>query len=90
MEERRRNFAIFVVCSVGYVWAESLEREESILSSSIYGQLADYYSHFFSLIHPVDKFSFREMRTWGQPMISSCYFCVTCESRELHRGVQDS
>ena len=90
MEERRRNFAIFVVFSVGYVLAESLEREESILSSSIYGQLADYYSHFFSLIHPVDKFSFREMRTWGQPMISSCYFCVTCESRELHRGLQDS
>ena len=38
---------------------------------------------FFSLIHPVDEFSFKEMRMWGQPEISSCYLCVWCKSKEL-------
>ena len=88
--DKRLNFAIFVVQSVGYVLAESLEREGNISLSSIYGQLADNYSHVFSLMHPVDEFSFKEMRMWGQPMISSCCLCVTCESRELRRGAQDS
>ena len=88
--DKRLNFAIFVVWSVGYVSAESLEREGSISLSSVYGQSADNYSHVFSPIHPVDEFSFKEMRTWGQPMISSCCLFVTCESRELRRGVQDS
>ena len=37
----------------------------------------------FSLIHPVDEFSFKEMRTWGQYKISSCCICVWCESREI-------
>ena len=62
-KERRLNFAIFVVWSVSYVLVESLEREGSISSSSFYGQLADYYSHVFSLIHPLDEFSFKELRT---------------------------
>ena len=43
------------------------------------------------LADSTDEFSFKEMRMWGQPMISSCCLCVRCESRELRgRGVQDS
>ena len=38
---------------------------------------------FFSLIHPVDEFSFKEMRMWGQPKTSSCCLCVWCKSKEL-------
>ena len=38
---------------------------------------------FFSLIHPVDELSFKEMRTWGQPKNSSCCLCVWCKSKEL-------
>ena len=38
---------------------------------------------FFSLIHPVDEFSFKEMRMWGQPKTSSCCLCVWCRSKEL-------
>ena len=81
--DRWLNFAIFVVWSVSYALAESLEHERSISSSSFYGQLANYFSHVFSLICPVDEFSIKEMRMWGQPMISSCCFCITCASREL-------
>ena len=61
--DRRLNFAIFVVESVGYVLADSLEREESISSSNIYGQSADNYSHVFTLIHPMDEFFFKDMKT---------------------------
>ena len=39
--------------------------------SSFYEQLADYYLHIFNLIHPVDEFSFKEMRTYGQFKILS-------------------
>ena len=73
---RKLNFAISVVWSVSYVLAESLRRDGSISSSSFYEQWVDYYVHIFSLIHPVDEFSFKEMRTWGQPMISSSCLCV--------------
>ena len=47
---------------------------------------------FFSLIHPVDEFSFKEMRMWGQPKTSSCCLCVWCKSKELQgrEEVQDS
>ena len=39
---------------------------------------------FFSLIHPVDKFSFKEMSImWGQTKISSCFLCVWCKSKEF-------
>ena len=39
---------------------------------------------FFSLIHPVHEFSFKEMSImWGQPKISSCCLCVWCKSKEL-------
>ena len=39
---------------------------------------------FFSLIHPVDKFSFKEMSImWGQTKISSCCLCVWCKSKEF-------
>ena len=56
--------------------------EESISSSSFYGQLADFYSHVLSLIHPVDEFSFKEIRRWGQYNILSCCLCVWCRWRE--------
>ena len=45
--------------------------------------MSNYYSHVLSLIHPVDEFSFKEMRTWGQFKISSGCLCVLCESKEL-------
>ena len=38
---------------------------------------------FFSLIYPVDEFSLKEMRMWGQSKISSYCFFVWCKSREL-------
>ena len=40
---------------------------------------------FFSLIHPVDELSFKEMNVWSQPKISSCCLCVWCKSKELKR-----
>ena len=86
MEERRPNFATFVVWSANYVLAKFLRREGSISSCSFYGQLAGYYSHVFSLIHPMDEFSFQGMRTWGQSKISSCSLCVWCKSREMRGG----
>ena len=45
--------------------------------------LSNYYSHVFSLIHPVDEFSSKEMSTWGQFKISSGCTCVWCKSKEL-------
>ena len=42
------------------------EREGSILPSNFYGQLPNYFSHIFSLISPVDEFSFKGVKTWGQ------------------------
>ena len=54
-----------------------------ILSSSFCGQLADCYSHVFILIHPLDEFSFKQMRMWGQSKISPCCIYVWCKSREL-------
>ena len=41
--DRRFDFAFFVVWSVSYVLAESLEHQGSISSSSFYEQLAYYY-----------------------------------------------
>ena len=63
MGERSSNFAIFVVWSSSYVPAESMEPEGSISSCRFYGRLTDYYSHIFSVIHPVDEMSFTEMKT---------------------------
>ena len=37
---------------------------------------------FFSLIHPLDEFSFKKM-TMCQPKISSCFLCVWYKSKEL-------
>ena len=68
--DRIPYFAIFVVRSANYVSAESLGLRGRISSSSFYEQLADYYSHVFSLIHPADEFYFKEMRTWGQCNVS--------------------
>ena len=83
MGERGPNIAIFVVGSVSYVSAESLEREGSLSSCSFYEKLADYYSHVFSLVHPVIEFSFKEMKMWDQFKISSCCLCVWRKSREI-------
>ena len=49
----------YVVWIASYASTKTLEREGSILSSSFCGQLADYYSHVYSLIHPLDEFSFK-------------------------------
>ena len=49
------NFVVLVVWSGSYALAKTLERERSISSYNFYGQLADCYSHVFSLIHPVDE-----------------------------------
>ena len=69
--------------SDSYALAKTLECERNISSFSFYGQLADCCPHFFSLIHSVDEFSLKEMRTWGQSKISSCCICVWCKSREI-------
>ena len=45
-----------------------------ISPSIFYGQQPDYQSHVFCLAYQLDEFSFKEMRTWGQPTIS--YSCV--------------
>ena len=34
--------------------------------------MGNSYSHVFSFIHPVDEFSLKEMRAWGQSKILSC------------------
>ena len=62
--------------------------ERRISSSSFCGQLADYYSHVFSLINPslLDEFSFKEMRTQSQINISSCCLYVWCKSRNRRQG----
>ena len=88
--DRRLHSATFVVWSVSSFLAQSLERDGN-MSSSFYRQSADYYSHVFSLIHPVDEFPFKEKRSRVQPIIISCCLCVTCVSRDLGvRGVKDS
>ena len=70
--------SIYVVWNANYASAKTLEREGRISSFSFCEQLADYYSHIFSLIHTLlfDEFSFKEMRTWGQSKTSSYCFCV--------------
>ena len=45
-----------------------------------------FINHVFTLIHPLDEFSFKEMRTWSQSKISSCCLCVQCKSRGIRRG----
>ena len=63
--------------------AKILEREGNFSSSSFYGQPPDNKSHASRLAYPVDEFSFKEMRTWGQSKITSYCICVWCESGEL-------
>ena len=78
--------------NIRYTWIPGAWGKHLIIQ--LYGQSADYYSHIVSFIHPVDEFSFKETRKWGQPVISSSCLCIRCESRELGggkgRGVQDS
>ena len=49
----------YVVWIASFALTKTLEREGSILSSRFCGQLADYYSHVYSLIRPIDEFSFK-------------------------------
>ena len=71
----------FVIWSASYALAKTLECEGSISSSTVW---ATIIHTFFSLIHPVHEFSFKEMSImWGQPKISSCCLCVWCKSEEL-------
>ena len=46
------------------------------------GNWPTVHSYAFSLINPLDEFSIKAMKTWGQSKISSCYFCVWCKLRE--------
>ena len=48
------------------------EPEGSYSPFRFYGQLSDYESHVFGLIHPVGEFSFKGVKMWGQSEISSC------------------
>ena len=73
------NDAIFAAWSVSYVLAESLEAQGMHLIIQLLWATfiqTNYYSNIFSPNHPVDEFSFKEMRMWGQSMISSCCLCV--------------
>ena len=63
-------------------------RRASDHPSSFYGQLADYYSHAFTLFHLVDEFFFKEMKRWGQSNTSSCCIYGWRKSREI--GVRGS
>ena len=76
---------MYVAWSASYVSAKTVERKGRISSSSFCEQLTDCYLHVFSLTHPLslDEISFKEMRTWDQSKIWSCYLCVWCKSREL-------
>ena len=69
----------FVIWSASYVSGKILECEGSISLSTYMGNIIHT---FFSFIHPVDEFSFKEMRMWGQPKTSSCCLCVWCNSKE--------
>ena len=77
------NDAIFAAWSVSYVLAESLEAQGMHLIIQLLWATfiqTNYYSNIFSPNHPVDEFSFKGMRMWGQPMISSCCLCVRWEN----------
>ena len=57
------------------------EREGSVSPFRFYGKPPDYKSHVFSLAYPVDKSSFKEMRTWDWFKIT--FYCIYdwCESK---------
>ena len=63
--------------------AKTQEHEGRILSSSFCEQLADYYLQVYTHTLPLDEFSFKEMRTWGQTKISS-YFILKTYWAESH------
>ena len=52
--DRRPNFTVLVVWSASCALAKTLERKGSISASSFHEQLADYYSHAFTLSYLVD------------------------------------
>ena len=78
---------MYVAWSASHASTKTLDCNATISSSSFCRELADYYSHVFSLIYPMplDEFSFEEVRTWGQSEIASCCQWVWCNSRELYR-----
>ena len=69
--------------------AKISEREGIISPSGFYGQLSDYQSHDFGLIYPVSKFSFKGVKMWGQPKISS-YCFVLFETHIFENFLQKS
>ena len=81
--DRKPNSAVLVAWNTSSTSAKSLEPKVSFSLYSFYWELADYYSQVFSLIHPVDEFSFKEMRTWVQSKVSYCGLCDWCKSREI-------
>ena len=64
--QKKRNKSVGALNSARMVVridSAKISEHEGSISSSFYGQLPDYLSHVFSLIHPVDEFSLKEMRT---------------------------
>ena len=70
----------FVIWSASYVSAKTLECKGASHHPLIW---ATIIHTFFSLFHPVDELSFKEMRMLGQPNNTSSCLCVWCKSKEL-------
>ena len=84
--DRRPIFAVQIVWSSSYALTKTPKWKGTISSSSFYGQMTDYYSHTFSLIHPVDEFSFKEVRTWKQYKVLSCCIVYIAHAKILGWG----
>ena len=65
------------------LWLKSWNARGASHHPAFIGNCPTISHTFFSLTYPVYEFYLKEMRTWGQPKISSNCFCVCCESREL-------
>ena len=79
INDGRYRMPNFVIWRASYALAKTLECEGSISSTTIWATIIHM---FFSFIHPVDEFSFKEMSImWGQSKISSCCLCVWCKSK---------
>ena len=71
------------VLAIANALAKTLEREGRISWYSFCKQLADYYSHVFSLTTHCQWVLLQGNKTWVQSKISSCCLCLWCNSREL-------
>ena len=79
INDGRYRMPNFVIRRASYALAKTLECEGSISSTTIWATIIHM---FFSFIHPVDEFSFKEMSImWAQSKISSCCLCVWCKSK---------